>query len=159
MGNDSLWSNVDFEKEVFSHWNIKRLLAWCLLFLSESTQIRPTRVFFFLSSFSRNFDDQLSQYWGLLCYAYVGIHQLRRLVFDNYQTSSVPLKPKETVSIECVRVIHFKWFVQLEWMTCPDSGCVHCWHRSKISIAKEVFVCNRSSHYEPINMVDKNKVL
>ena len=38
---------------------IKRLLARSLLFLSESTQIRPTRVFF-LSSFSRNFDDQLS---------------------------------------------------------------------------------------------------
>ena len=29
---------------------------------------------------------------GLLFYAYDGIHQLRRLVFDNYQTCTFPLK-------------------------------------------------------------------
>ena len=29
---------------------------------------------------------------GLLFYAYVGIHQVRTLVFDNYQTCTVPLK-------------------------------------------------------------------
>ena len=57
--NGSLWSSIVFEKEVISHKNNKRLLARSLLFLSESTQIRPLRVFF-LSSFSHNFDDQLS---------------------------------------------------------------------------------------------------
>ena len=29
---------------------------------------------------------------GLLFYAYDGIHQVRTLVFDNYQTCTVPLK-------------------------------------------------------------------
>ena len=58
MRNGSLWSSIDFEMEVISHLNNKRLLARSLLFLYESTQIRPTRVFF-LSSFSHNSDDQL----------------------------------------------------------------------------------------------------
>ena len=70
MRNVSLCSSIDFEREVISHWNNKRLLARSLLFLSaESTQIRPTRVFFlFLSYFSRNSDDQIDLKCSQVCY-------------------------------------------------------------------------------------------
>ena len=72
----------------------KRLLARSLLFLSESTQIHPTMVFF-LSLFSRNFDDRLSPNFDrLVIFMHMmGIHQMRRLVFDNYQRCTFPLKP------------------------------------------------------------------
>ena len=66
---DSLWSNVDFEREVTSHWEQA----------SKSTQICATSVIF-LSLFSCNFDDQLNNFFSQICYfmhRYVGIHQLR----------------------------------------------------------------------------------
>ena len=59
MWTDSFWSSVVFEKEVISYSNVKRLQAWSLLFLPESTQICTAWVFF-LSSFSCNFNGQLN---------------------------------------------------------------------------------------------------
>ena len=38
--------------------------------------------------------DILSMWNG---YAFDGIHQLRKLVFDNYQACPVPLKAEETI--------------------------------------------------------------
>ena len=40
---------------------------------------------------------------GLLFFAYVGIHQVRRLVFDNYQTCTFPLKAVDTIG-SCQRL-------------------------------------------------------
>ena len=37
---------------------------------------------------------------GLLFYAYVEIHQVRILVFDNYKTCPVPLKPMTFNALE-----------------------------------------------------------
>ena len=34
---------------------------------------------------------------GLLFYGYDGIHQVRRLVFDNYQMCTFPLKALDTI--------------------------------------------------------------
>ena len=60
---------------------------------AESTQLPVTWVFF-LSLLSRNFDYQLSincHRFVLYAYVmYVGIHQVRRLVFYNYQECPVP---------------------------------------------------------------------
>ena len=49
---------------------------------SESTQICTTRVCFLLSNSTTNLFTILTD---LLLYAYVGIHQVRVLVFDNFQ--------------------------------------------------------------------------
>ena len=57
---------------------------------SESTQLRVTRVFF-LSLLSRNFDDQLTSNFHKLFHTYVEIHQVKRLVFGNYQQFPVSL--------------------------------------------------------------------
>ena len=48
---------------------------------------------FFLSLFSRNFDDQIEFKFSQVCYfkAHVEIHQVRRLVYDNYLLVSMPL--------------------------------------------------------------------
>ena len=84
MRNGSLWGtiNVVFEKEV-SH------SAEAFSYASESTQILCNRFFFFLSSFSCNFNDQTIA--DLSWYSYVRIHQLR---FDNYKCP-VPFKLAE----------------------------------------------------------------
>ena len=85
-----LWWQQTNQQKPFAQKCVRILrnisLAKSLLFLSESTQIRPTSVFF-LSSFSPDSDDQLSSnFTGLLFYAYyVEIPHVRRLVFDNYQ--------------------------------------------------------------------------
>ena len=74
---------------------MKRLLARILLFLSESTQFRPTRVFFphhFLVNSMTNW-PQIST--GLLIYGYDWIHQVRTLVFNNYQKCPVSLMCKQ----------------------------------------------------------------
>ena len=57
---------------------------------SESTQLRVTRVRQWCFFFHINISQLLSTDWaqiftGLLFYAYVEKHQVRRLVFDNYQ--------------------------------------------------------------------------
>ncbi len=47
---------------------------------------------FFLSLFSCNFDDNWAKiFTGLLFYAYVGMHLVKTLVFDNYQKYTLPL--------------------------------------------------------------------
>ena len=81
MRNCSLWSNIAFEKEVISHSNNKRLQGWSLL-LGIWKQTNLYQVFFFII---------LLQLWwpvgsqSLLFFAYVEIHQVRILGFDNYQ--------------------------------------------------------------------------
>ena len=42
---------------------------------------------------------------GLLFCAYVGIHQVRRLVFDNYQTCTLPLSRFRSSGSDFVSVI------------------------------------------------------
>ena len=64
--NGSLWRNVVFEKEVIPHS--------------------------LMEEFFCNFDDQLSRNFHRFYACYDGIHQVRTLVFDNYQTCPVPLK-------------------------------------------------------------------
>ena len=55
---------------------------------------------------------------GLLFYAYVGIHQVRRLVFDIYQMCSVPLKTRHETSTS---ILHF--FPPPHRSTwCPDTS-------------------------------------
>ena len=112
-------------KRLFLLKIIKRLLARSLLFLCESNLIHPTRVFF-LSSFSRNSDDQ---YWaqiftGLLFYAYVGIHQVRRLVFENKQTCTFPLillctmtKPEKSSFQKVVAFLKYRWKFRVNMST------------------------------------------
>ena len=41
---------------------------------------------------------------GLLLYAYVGIHQMRQLIFDNYQRWTFPLKTVDTIG-NCQRLV------------------------------------------------------
>ena len=49
-------------------------------------------MFFLLPLLYRNFDDQLSSIFHRFCYfMHVEIHQVSRLVFDNYQRCPVPL--------------------------------------------------------------------
>ena len=89
MRNVSLKYKV-FEKEVnFNEPDFKASRNQA----SESTQLRVNR-FFFLSSLSRNFDDQLSSNFSQVCYFIhmLTLHQLRRLVFDNNQKCPVFLK-------------------------------------------------------------------
>ena len=73
---------IGFEKEVFFHefdFETSELDQ-----ASESPQLSVTRVFF-LSLLSRNFDHQLSSnFHRFVFYAYVELHHMRRLVFDNY---------------------------------------------------------------------------
>ena len=60
---------------------------------SESTQLRVTRVFF-PSQLSHNTDNQSSSNFHsfVIIDAYVEIHRVRILVFDNYQQCPVSLK-------------------------------------------------------------------
>ena len=60
-------------------------------------------LFFFHHSYPRNFDDRLSSNFHrcvLFC-AYVDTHQVRRLVFDNYQWCQVSLSRKHCLQIFC----------------------------------------------------------
>ena len=67
--------------------------------LKQSKQPRMTRVFF-LPLLSRNFEDdqEFHIFTGLLFCAYVEIHQVRRLVFNNYQWCPVPLNKLKCIS-------------------------------------------------------------
>ncbi len=66
-----------------------RLQAWSLSHASEITQFIATRVFFpLLFSLMTNWAQIFT---GLLFNAYVGIHQVRILVFDNYPKYTLPL--------------------------------------------------------------------
>ena len=58
---------------------------------SESTQICATRVFFLSLSTATSMTNRVPIFTDLLTYAYAKIHQVRTLVFDNYQRCPVPL--------------------------------------------------------------------
>ena len=78
------WSNVVFEKElIFHEFDFETSVSE--IEVSESTQIcvKLRRVFFI--SFIHNFDDQLSSNCHMFVFIHVEIHQVGRLVFDNYQ--------------------------------------------------------------------------
>ena len=74
-------SNVVFEKEVIFHSNNT---------LKAHKFVQQRR---FLFHYSRTFSttDWVQIFTDLLFYAYVGIHKVRVLVFDNYQRCPVPL--------------------------------------------------------------------
>ena len=85
MRNGSLWSNVVFQKELNYHSIFKDYRAWSF-FLDIWKHI-------FLSLISCSFDDQLiSNFHTLLFYGYVEIHQVRILVYDNYQRCPMPVR-------------------------------------------------------------------
>ena len=82
MRNGSLWSNVVFEKETSSNSFIIHLNAHKVL---------QHKHVFFHCSLATLMTNWAQMSTVLLCYAYVGRHQVRILVFDNYQTCPVPL--------------------------------------------------------------------
>ena len=91
MRNGSLWSEV-FEKEVISHSNIQRLQAWSLLLVIWKHTILCNRsVFYFHNSLATPMTNWVQIFTDFLFYEFVGIHQVRILVFDNYQMCPVPL--------------------------------------------------------------------
>ena len=92
MRNGSCWSDVVFEEEVIFHTFDFDTSSLEFEVSKSSIWKHPTScdkgVFFF--QLSRNSDDQSrSNYTGLLFYRYVEKHQVRRLVFDNYQKCPV----------------------------------------------------------------------
>ena len=93
LSRPSSWTCFSF----ISATNNKRLQAWSLLLcIWKHTSLCNKGVSSFI--IPCKFHDQLNPVtnWvqvltGLLFYAFVGIQQVRILVFDNYQTSPVPL--------------------------------------------------------------------
>ena len=87
--NSSLWSEVVFEKEVIFHEFDFETSS--LEFEVSKSSIRKYTtscdkgVFSFIIIFATSTTDWAQIFTGLLLYAYVEIHQVRRLVFDNYQ--------------------------------------------------------------------------
>ena len=87
--NGSLWSDVVFEKEVNSH-EFDFETSSLEFEVSKSSILKPTTscdkdVFFFYSYIASPTTNRAQIFTGLWFYAYVEIHQVRRLVFDNYQ--------------------------------------------------------------------------
>ena len=82
----SLWSKDSFwERGNFSLKQDFRSEAF--YYASESTQSNnATRVFFYYS-LATWMTNWFQIFTGLLFYAYVGIHQVRRLIFDKYGSS------------------------------------------------------------------------
>ena len=85
MRNGSLWGNIFFEEEVISNSNNKRLQVWLKSFnslfrASESTQ---GCVFLSLYSLVTSMTNWVQVFTGLFFYAYVEIHQSRKLVFGS----------------------------------------------------------------------------
>ena len=92
MRNSSLWSNVVFEKRVIFHLNNKRLQAWSLFVgIWNHTSLCNKGVFFFHYYLATLKTNWVKMFTDLLLCPYFGIHQVRRLVFDNYQRCPVPL--------------------------------------------------------------------
>ena len=103
MRNGSCWSDVVFEEEVIFHTFDFDTSSLEFEVSKSSIWKHPTScdkgVFFF--QLSRNSDDQSrSNYTGLLFYRYVEKHQVRRLVFDNYQKCPLSLKKKKKPSLQ-----------------------------------------------------------
>ena len=104
MRNGSLWSNVVFEKEVISHWNI-----W--IEFETSAEVSKSSIWkhttcaarvFCQPLISCNFANQLSPNFHrfvILC-IHVEIFQVRRLIFDNYQRCPVPLNTPGLIVIK-----------------------------------------------------------
>ena len=85
----SLWSNI----LVTSHSNIKILQAWRLFRHLKAHKLLCNRsVYFFIILLQLQWpiESKFSQTFYIF-YEYVGIHQVRRLVFDNYQRCPAPL--------------------------------------------------------------------
>ena len=102
--NGYLWSNVVLEKEVISHSSIKWLQAWSLLLGMWKHTTCVTSVFLFQYSLATLTTNWVKILTDLIFYAYVGIHQVRILVFDNYQRCWVPHKTflfSETLHCSC----------------------------------------------------------
>ena len=93
--NGSLWSDVVFEKEVIFHefdfetssleFEVTKSSIW------KHTTSCDKGVFVFHSYLATPTTNQAKIFTGLLFYAYVEIHQVRRLVFDNYQKCTLSL--------------------------------------------------------------------
>ena len=84
------WERSNFSLKYFNWFQD---LSWGLEFkhLLKHTTC-ATRVFSFHYSLATSTTNWAQMFTGLLFYAYVEIHQVRRLVLDNYQRCPVPLK-------------------------------------------------------------------
>ena len=95
MRNGSLWSDLVFEKK----GNFPRIWLRDLMFIIWGPEIKHLKAhnfvwrgcFFFHSSIATSTTNWVQIFTGLLFYAYVEIHQVRRLVFDIYQQCPVSL--------------------------------------------------------------------
>ena len=86
--NGSLWINMVFEKEVIFHkfdFKTSELdFEVSKSSISEHTTLCDNCVFSFIIS-ETSMTNWAQIFTGLLFYAYVEKHHVRRLVFDNYQ--------------------------------------------------------------------------
>ena len=153
--NGSPWSNVVFKKEAISHpkilrtWDLKPFIRH--LNSAESTQFCASRVFF-ISLFSCNSTNWAKMFVVLLFYAYVGIHQVRKLVFDNYQRCPVPLKEHVAtcISFEGLLVhIHDTALITASWGILSDGR--------RLLMRRELMESAKSSKRE--NRVSRNKLI
>ena len=85
MRNGSHWSSIVFEKGLFLTQIVKDFRPEALYYASESTQILQQGCFSFIIRWPILMTNWDQIFIGLLFYAYVGIHQVGLLVFDNYQ--------------------------------------------------------------------------
>ena len=72
-------------------------------------------VFFSFHFFATSMTNWAQIFTGLLFYGYDGIHQVRRLAFDNYQMCTFPPNRKSFADIKNISLSHFK--KTLTWLT------------------------------------------
>ena len=110
MTNVTLWSKIVFEKDVNSHSNNKRLKP-------DLRAHKFVQQWCFFPLLSCNFDDQLTpSFHEFVILNIVGIHQVRILVFDNYQKCPIanPQSVMLTSSTNSLSNINHYFFQYLE---------------------------------------------
>ena len=78
--------NVVFKKEVIYHSSYKILQLKTLNIRLKAHKVMQQGCFFFRYYLATSTTNLAQIFTGLLFYAFVGIHQVRLLVFDTYQT-------------------------------------------------------------------------
>ena len=113
----TVYSNVVFRKEVISHSNIYKFFGPESLIRRLKARKFVQKKWFFLFHYSRTtwMTNWVQIFTDLLFYAYVGIHKVRVLVFDNYQRCPVPLNTYSNclLFITCLLVKHQSVFLYI----------------------------------------------